>query len=93
MRKQSCHHSGALHPAFADHAGDRDHVLRLAALEVEQPDGILPQLVLRSWPQGLRVVDSLSGEDCDVVGVDLDSLEAVLNALRKWTVTAILWLY
>ena len=93
MRKQSCHNSGALHPALADRASDRDHVLRLAALEVEQPDGILPQLVLRSWPQGLRVVDSLSGEDCDVVGVDLDSLEAVLNALRKWTVTAILWLY
>ena len=38
VRKQSCHHSGALHPAFADHASDRDHVLGLAALEVEEPD-------------------------------------------------------
>ena len=83
MRKQSCHNSGALHPALADRARDRDHVLRLAALEVEEPDGILPRLVLRSWPQGLRVVDGLSGEDGDVVGVDLDSLEAVLNTLRQ----------
>ena len=38
VRKQSCHHSGAFHPALADHASDRDHVLRLAALEVEEPD-------------------------------------------------------
>ena len=83
VRKQSCHHSGAFHPTFADHASDRDHVLGLAALEVEEPDRILPRLVLRSWPQGLRVVDGLSGEDGDVVGVDLDSLEAVLNTLRQ----------
>ena len=54
-------------------------------MEVEEPDGILPRLVLRRRPQGLRVVDGLSGEDGDVVGVDLDSLEAVLNTLRLKT--------
>ena len=38
VRKESCHHSGAFHPALAYDASDRDHVLRLAALEVEEPD-------------------------------------------------------
>ena len=45
--------SCTFHPALADDTSNRDHIFRLSALQIEKPNGILPRLVLRRWPQRL----------------------------------------